>query len=59
MGSVYFWRAFEFFFELLGFMLGLLFGSFLNVCIVRLPQHESVVTPRSQCMDVRACGAVV
>lgn len=28
---------------------GLIFGSFLNVCIARLPQHESIVTPRSHC----------
>jgi leader peptidase (prepilin peptidase)/N-methyltransferase len=32
-----------------GFLLGLLFGSFLNVCISRLPQHESIVHPRSRC----------
>jgi leader peptidase (prepilin peptidase)/N-methyltransferase len=31
------------------FFLGLLFGSFLNVCISRLPKHESVVKPRSRC----------
>ncbi|MES2222556.1 MAG: prepilin peptidase [Acidobacteriota bacterium] len=28
---------------------GLTFGSFLNVCIVRLPAHQSVVTPASHC----------
>ena len=42
-----------FLFELIGFGVGLLFGSFLNVCISRLPEHESVVTPRSRCMS---CG---
>ena len=36
-------------FELPAFVLGLLFGSFLNVCISRLPLHESVVKPRSRC----------
>jgi len=35
---------------------GLLMGSFLNVCIVRLPLGESVVRPRSHC---RQCGAPV
>jgi len=40
-------------FGVLGFVVGLLFGSFLNVCISRLPEHESVVRPRSKCPD---CG---
>ncbi len=36
-------------FELVSFLIGLLFGSFLNVCITRLPKHQSIVTPRSRC----------
>lgn len=35
------------------FILGLLIGSFLNVCIYRLPLKESVVFPPSHCMH---CG---
>ena len=31
------------------FLFGLLVGSFLNVCICRLPKGESIVTPRSRC----------
>jgi leader peptidase (prepilin peptidase)/N-methyltransferase len=32
---------------------GLAFGSFLNVCLTRWPQGESIAAPRSHC---RACG---
>ncbi len=31
------------------FVLGLLCGSFLNVCILRLPAAESILAPRSHC----------
>ncbi|MEW6725211.1 MAG: prepilin peptidase [Bacillota bacterium] len=34
-------------------VLGLLVGSFLNVCIYRLPRHESIFWPGSHCP---ACG---
>jgi leader peptidase (prepilin peptidase) / N-methyltransferase len=32
-------------------LLGLAFGSFLNVCLSRWPEGESVVGPRSHCRD--------
>ena len=35
--------------DALVFIFGLVFGSFLNVCIRRLPRHESLVTPGSHC----------
>ena len=42
--------------EAVGFVLGLLFGSFLNVCISRLPRSESIVHPRSHCPQ---CGTTI
>jgi leader peptidase (prepilin peptidase)/N-methyltransferase len=36
-------------FEIPAFLLGLLLGSFLNVCISRLPAHKSLSKPRSHC----------
>jgi leader peptidase (prepilin peptidase)/N-methyltransferase len=37
-------------------VLGAMFGSFLNVCVYRLPREQSVVRPRSSCP---ACGHLV
>ena len=37
-------------------VLGAMFGSFLNVCILRWPKEESVVSPRSRCPG---CGQLI
>jgi len=36
-----------------GFLLGLIVGSFCNVCIHRIPQGESIVLPGSRCPKCR------
>lgn len=42
--------------EFLIFIFGLCIGSFLNVCIYRLPKSKSIVHPRSMCPN---CGALI
>ena len=39
-------------------LLGLSLGSFANVCIHRLPKHESVVSPRSRCPSCKTQIAI-
>ncbi len=41
---------------LIAFLFGTIVGSFLNVCIHRLPRGESVVSPRSRCPG---CGTPI
>ncbi|MCK9224735.1 MAG: prepilin peptidase [Candidatus Muirbacterium halophilum] len=41
------------FFTIMAFIFGLLTGSFLNVCIYRIPAGKSIVYPRSHCYS---CG---
>ncbi len=38
------------------FIIGAIFGSFMNVCIYRLPRKESIVFPRSRCP---LCGTAI
>ena len=43
---------FPWFFQLLSFVFGAVVGSFLNVCIYRIPEGRSVIFPGSTC----SCG---
>jgi leader peptidase (prepilin peptidase)/N-methyltransferase len=45
-------EAFPWFFGVAAFAFGAIVGSFLNVCVYRIPKGESVVHPGSHC----ACG---
>lgn len=38
------------------FIMGTIFGSFMNVCIYRLPRKESIVSPHSRCP---LCGKAI
>lgn len=46
----------DLFLECTLFVVGLVFGSFLNVCISRIPRDQSIVRPASHC---RSCNAPI
>ena len=50
------WRRLEIFISAIVFAFGLIFGSFLNVCIYRMPRGLSVVRPGSACPQ---CGKAI
>ncbi len=39
--------------NILIFIFGILVGSFLNVCIIRIPKHKSIITEPSHCMNCK------
>lgn len=45
----------DIYFAISAFILGAVVGSFLNVCICRLPRDESIVSPPSHCPNC-SCG---
>ncbi len=49
-------NALDLIYECALFVLGLVFGSFLNVCIGRIPRDQSIVTQGSRCPN---CGASI
>ncbi len=46
----------EYFLGVYFFVIGAIVGSFLNVCIIRMPLEESIVKPRSHC---RHCKKII
>lgn len=52
---IYFNQEFPAFFPAMSFVFGAIVGSFLNVCIYRIPEERSLVTPGSTCR----CGCPI
>ena len=41
----------EIYFTIISFIMGILLGSFFNVCIYRIPNNQSIVNPPSHCYN--------